>query len=131
MEKVFGFSQFGGEVKERHEKSLMTLEDGLMTKGGGDMGFADTGGADEDQVCGFLEPLGLDKLQEFVSGDLGVERPVEVLESFNPFDTGHAQEAGNAFLFPPLGFLREKRLQKSPLGFRKVFGVGEEFEPFP
>lgn len=110
MKKVFGFGQFGSQVKERQEKGLMALEDGLMAEGGGDMGFADPGGADEDQVCRFLEPLGLGKLQEFVPGDFGVEDPVEVLEPFDPFDPGQAQEAGDAFLFPSLRFFGEKGL---------------------
>jgi hypothetical protein len=115
MKKVFGFGQFGGEVKERKEKGLLALEDGLMTEGGGEMGFTDAGRADQDQVGGFFQPLGMDKFQEFIPGDFGVEGPVEVLEPLDSFDAGVAQEAGDAFLFPPLRFCKEKGLQKSLL----------------
>lgn len=49
-ESTFGLGQFRGEVEESDEDRLVTLEDGLMTEGGREMGLADAGGTDQDQV---------------------------------------------------------------------------------
>ena len=78
----------------------MTLEDGLITKGGGQMGFAHPCGTDQNKVGGLFKPLGVEKLHDLVSGDLGVEGPVEVTESFDAFNPGEAHQVFNAFLFP-------------------------------
>ena len=83
-----------------------------MAEGGGDMGFAHSGRSDEDQVGRFFKPLGVEKLQDFVPGDFGVEGPVEVPEEFDPFDSGLAQEMFDSFLFPQLLFLGEKASKK-------------------
>ena len=84
--EVPGFGEFRGEIKEAEEDRLVTLEDGFIAEGGGKMGFPYPCGANENEVGGLLQPLGVKELHDFVSGDLGVEGPVEVTEPFGAFN---------------------------------------------
>jgi hypothetical protein len=103
--RALGFGEFGCEIKEREEDGLMAFEDGFVTKGRGEVRFADAGRADQDEIARSLEPLGLDKLHEFVSGNPGIKRPVEVAQSFDSFDARHAKQVLDSFLFPELRLL--------------------------
>jgi hypothetical protein len=73
----------------------------------------------------------MEKLQEFVFGDFGVESPVEVLEEFDALHSGEAQEVFDAFPLPVVLFFGKKAVQKGPFVFGEVLGVGEEFKLFP
>ena len=103
--RALGFGEFGREIKEREEDGLMAFEDGFITESRGEVSFAYTGRADEDEIARGLEPLGLDKLHEFVSGDPRVEGPVKVAQSFDPFDSRHTEQVLDSFLFPELRLL--------------------------
>ena len=100
--RALGFGEFGREIKEREEDGLMPFEDGFVAKSRCKVRFADAGRTDEDKIAGGFEPLGLDKLHEFVPGDTGIERPVEFVESFDPFDSGHTEQVLDSFLFSEL-----------------------------
>jgi len=84
--EIPGFGEFRGEIKEAEEDGLVTLEDGLIAEGGGQMGFAHPCGADENEVGGLLQPLSVKELHDLLSGDLGVESPVKVAEPFDAFN---------------------------------------------
>ncbi len=109
-EEVFGFGQLGMKIKQGEEHGLAALENGFMAEGGGDMGFADAGGADDHQVARFFEPLDLAKLDNFVPGDFGVEGPVKVFEEFDSFDPGLAQEMFDPFFLSQFLFFGEETL---------------------
>ena len=83
--EIFGFGEFGSEVKQTEKDGLMALQDGLIAEGGGQMGFADPRRADEDDVGGLFEPLGVNQLHDLVFGDLGIKGPVELTEPFDAF----------------------------------------------
>jgi hypothetical protein len=74
------------------------------------MGFAHPRRSDEDQVGRFLEPLSVQKLQDFIPGGFWVEGPIEVFEEFNPLDPGLAKEMFNPIFFPQFLFLGEEAL---------------------
>ena len=100
--RTLGFGEFGREIKESEEDGLMPFEDGFVAKSRCKVRFADAGRTDKDKIAGGFEPLGLDKLHEFVPGDAGIEGPVEFVESFDPFDSGHTEQVLDSFLFSEL-----------------------------
>jgi hypothetical protein len=102
-----------------------------MAQGGSDMGFAHSGRSDEDQVGRFFEPLGVEKLQDFIPGDSGVKVPVKLFEEFDPLDARLAKEMFNPVFLPQFLFLGEEALEKRFFRFGKVLGVGAEFKLFP
>ena len=110
---------------------MMTFQDGLITEGGGQMGFAHPGRTDEDEIGGLLQPLGVQKLHDLVSGDLGVEGPVELTESFDAFNPRHPHQVFNAFLFPEAGFLSEKGEQKGSFLLGEGLRIREKAKEFP
>ena len=57
--EVVCFGEFGGEVKERDKDGLIAFKDGIMADGRGQMGFTDSCRANEDEVGGFVEPVGV------------------------------------------------------------------------
>ncbi len=88
--EVFGFGQFGIQVKEGEKNCLAAFKDGLMAQGCSDVSFAHSGWSDDHEVGRFFQPLGVEELQDFIPGDFGVEGPVEVFEEFDSFDAGLA-----------------------------------------
>ena len=100
--EVFGFGEFGGQIKEGDEDGLIAFENCIIADGGSDVGFADPCGTNEDEVAGFLEPVGVKKLHDLIAGDLGVKGPVEVVEELNAFDSGGSHQILDSLFFPEL-----------------------------
>ena len=95
------------------------------------MGFAYPCGADEEEICGFREPLGVKELHDFSLGDLGVKGPIEIDEALDALDARGAQEELDAFFLSEAHFLGEKRLEKGFMLLREGVGIGEKLEVFP
>jgi hypothetical protein len=95
------------------------------------MGFAHPGRPDEDQVGRFLEPLGVEKLQDFIPGDFGVKGPIKLFKEFDPLYAGLAEEMFNPIFLPQFLFLGEEALQERFFRFGEVLGVGAEFKLCP
>jgi len=93
--------------------------------------FADAGRADEDEIARGLEPLGLNKLHEFVSGDPGIKRPVEVAQSFDSFDARHTEQVLDSFLFPELRLLGKETEQEGFFLIGETFDLREQLEEAP
>jgi len=106
--EMFGFGEFGREIKEAEKDGLVTLEDGFITEGGGQMGFAHSRRTDQNEIGGLFEPLGVNKLHDLILGDFGIKGPVEVTEPFDAFNPGHTHQVFNPFLFPQTSFIREE-----------------------
>jgi len=81
-----------------------------MADGGGDVGFADPCGTNEDQVAGFLKPIGMKKLHDFIAGDFGVKGPVEVVEEFDSFDSGGSHQVLDSLFFSQLILVGQESL---------------------
>jgi hypothetical protein len=126
-----GFGEFGGEIKEAEKDGLMSLEDGFIAESGSQMGFTHPCGADENEITGSLEPLGVKELHDFVSGDLGVKGPVEVTESFDAFNPRHPHQVFNPFLFLQASFLSEKGEHEGFFLLREGLRIGEKPKGFP
>ena len=109
----------------------MTLEDGLITKGGGQMGFAHPCGTDQNKVGGLLQPLGVQKLHDLIFGDLRIKSPVELTESFDAFNPRHPHQVFNPFLFPEARFLSEKGEQKGSFLLGEGLRIREKAKEFP
>jgi hypothetical protein len=84
--KIPGFGKFGSQIKEAEEDGLMGLENSLIAEGGGQMGFTHPCGPYENEIGGVFEPLGVNKLHDFILGDFGIKGPVELPELFDPFN---------------------------------------------
>jgi hypothetical protein len=108
--EVLGFRELGGEIEERDKDGLIAFEDGIMADGRGQMGFTDSGRTDEDKVRGFLEPVRMKKLHDLVSGDFGIEGPIEVLKELGPFDAGGTHQVLDSLSLPELILLLEESL---------------------
>jgi hypothetical protein len=65
--------EFGGQIKEGGEDGLIAFKDCIMADGGSDVGFADPCGANEDEVAGFFQPVGVKKLHDLIAGILGLK----------------------------------------------------------
>jgi len=100
--EVFGFGEPGGQIKEGDEDGLVALEDRIMADGGSEVSFADPRRTNEDQVAGFLEPVGVKKLHDLIAGDLGVKGPVEVVKELDAFDTRGSHEVLDSLFFSEL-----------------------------
>ena len=129
--RVFGLGQFRGEVEEAEEEGLVALEDGLMAEGGREMGLPDSGRTDQDQVGRLLQELRPDVLHDLVAGDLGVERPVEVVEELGAADAGHFQEILDPAALPGSVFFPEEAIEQRPFRFGKGLDTLEQPELFP
>jgi hypothetical protein len=129
--EIPGFGQFGREVKEGDKDGLMASEEGLMAKGGGDMSFSHPGRTYEDQVGGFFEEVGVKKLHDLVSGDFGVESPVEIAKEFDPADSRHLQQIGDSFFLSGFVFLREESFKESSFLFAETFQILKKTKMFP
>gem|GEM_PF-5670170 len=110
--EVFGFGQLGIQVQESGKNRLAAFKDGFMAQGGGDMGLAHSGRSDDHQVGRFSGPLGLQKLHDFISGDFGVESPVELFGEFNSFNAGLAQKMFDPFFFRSFCSSERRRCKK-------------------
>ena len=106
--EIFGFGEFGREIKEAEKDGWVTLEDRLITEGVGQMGFTHSRRTDQDEIGGLFEPLGVNKLHDLILGDFGIKGPVEVTEPFDPFHAGLAHQVFDAFVFPQASLLGEK-----------------------
>lgn len=82
--------------------------------------------ADQHQVGRLLEEVGLDELHDLVPGDLGVERPVEVVEELGPADAGHFQEVLGPALLAAAVFFPEEPVEERPLGLRERLDTLEQ-----
>jgi len=100
--KVFGFGEFGGQIKEGYEDGLIAFENRIVADGGSDMGFADPCGTNEDQVAWFFQPVGMKKLHDFISRDFGVKGPIEVVKEFDAFDSGGSHQVLDSLFFSQL-----------------------------
>ena len=129
--EIFGFGEFGGKVKEAEKDGLVTLEDGFITEGGGQMGFAHSRRTDQDEIGGLFEPLGVNKLHDLILGDFGIKGPVEVTEPFDAFDPRHTHQVFNAFLFPQTSFIREEAQEECFFLLRESLGIRAKMEGFP
>jgi len=119
------------EVKEADEGGFDALQDGLVAQGGGDMGFSHAGRSDEDEVDRFLEPVGVEELEDFILRYFGIEGPVKGGQEFLPFDAGHAQEVFDSFEFSFFLFFLEEPEEEGLVGGGEAFQGGEEAEGFP
>ena len=72
------------------------IGEGVVAEGGGEVGFADAGGTDEDEVGGGFEESGVEVVEEFIAGGFWVEGPVEVGEELDAFDAGLIHEVLDA-----------------------------------
>jgi hypothetical protein len=129
--EVLGFGELGGEIKERDKDGLMAFEDGIMADRRGEMGFTDSGRADEDEVRGFFEPVGVKKLQDLVSGDFRVKGPVKVLKELDPFDPGGTHQVLDSLLLPELILLLEESFQECGFFLGELAGISQEFKRLP
>jgi hypothetical protein len=100
--EVFGSGEFGGQIKEGDKDCLIAFENCIMADGGCEVGFADSCGANEDQVAGSLEPVGVKELHDLVAGDFGVKGPVEVVKELDSFDPGGPHQILDSLLFSQL-----------------------------
>ena len=100
--EVLCFGESGGQIKERDKNGLIAFQDGIMADGRGKVGFTDPGRTDEDEVAGFMEPVGMKKLHDLVSGDFGIKGPVKVLKQFDAFDPGGSHQVLDSFFLPEL-----------------------------
>ena len=79
--------------------------DQVITQAVGEMGFSDTGRADEDDIGGMSDPVtGCEEGQNFIFGDFGIESPIKIFDAFNAFDTGALHKIADAFEFAGLQF---------------------------
>ncbi len=95
------------------------------------MSFADSGGADEHQVGGTLEEVGLEEFHDLLAGDFGVEGPVEIGQEFDPVDAGHFHQIFDFPLFAGLIFLLEEMFEEGPVFFREVLRTLKKPEMSP
>jgi len=77
MRRLF---DFGNEIEDTDKIGRIALEDGLIAKGLGDMGFTDSGIPDEDKILRHIDPIGVFKSQEFLSGHLGIKMPIQLIK---------------------------------------------------
>jgi len=85
----------------------------------------------ENQVGRFIEEVGVKKLHDLVSGDFGIESPVEIAEEFDPTDSRHLQQIGDSFFISRFVFLREESFKESSFLFGETFQVLEKSKMFP
>ena len=103
---------FRHQVEQGDEQGLMPLHDGIVAQGLRQVGFPDPGRPDQHQVARSFQPGVGQKLQQFVPGNLGIERPVEVLQGFDPFDSRAGQEVTDFFGLAQSGLLVEKPFEE-------------------
>ena len=73
-----------------------------MADGCGEVGFAYSCGTDEDEVAGFLEPVGGQKLHDLVAGDFRIESPVEIAQELDALDAGGSHQVLDSLCLPEL-----------------------------
>jgi len=95
-----GLGKFRRQVKEAEQDGLVSLKDGFIAESGGQMGFAHPCRADENEIGGLFEPLGMNELHDLIPGDLGIEGPVELTEPFDSFHAGLTHQVFNPSVFP-------------------------------
>ena len=101
-----GFFEFFDEIKaaDAGGRDAMT-GDQVITQAVGEMGFSDTGRADEDDIGGMSDPVtGGEEGQNFIFGDFGIKGPVKIFDAFNAFDAGALHKIADAFEFAGLQF---------------------------
>lgn len=81
------------------------------------MGFAQPRVSDENKVEGLFDPVRVDEGQDVVLADLGIEMPVELVQSLDMFDARHTQKPFDLML--PSVFdlhLKEVQYRITPVG---------------
>ena len=73
----------GNQVEGGDTGRGIAPENRLITDGGGDMGFPQSGVSDEDQIEGIFDPGRVDEGQDIILADLGIEKPVELVQSLD------------------------------------------------
>ena len=131
MIDVSGLGQPGREVEEGREDGQLALLDGLITERRSQMRLPDAGGPDQDEVGGPFQELGLHILHDLLPGDLGIERPVELLQPARPGQARHLQQVGQPALLPRPMLLLQELLQDRPLGFGERLRTLQQPELLP
>lgn len=78
----FGFEEVADQVEDRAVEHFLALLDGFVAQRLGQMGFADAGWAEEQQVLPLAQILAGGQFEELRPADGGVELPVEVFQAF-------------------------------------------------
>ena len=108
--EIFRLGEFGRQIKEGNEDSLIAFEDRVMADGAREVGFADPCRANKDQVTGFFKPVGVKKLHDLIPWDLGIESPVEIVEELDAFDSGGSHQILDSLFFSELILLSQESL---------------------
>jgi len=109
---VAGPDEPAHEAFQREEAHRVPGLDGLDAEGDGEVGLADAGRAEQDDVLGALDEAQAGELPDLLAVDRGLEVEVELIEALDPGQPGQLEAALDAALMPP-----------PPLGLQ---GLGEE-----
>jgi hypothetical protein len=76
------------EVEDGAVEDVAALFDGLVAQGLGEVGFADSGRADEEDVVGVAQVIACGQFEDLAAVDRGVKLPIEVFEAFEGAEVG-------------------------------------------
>lgn len=117
-----GGEEFAHEVEDGAVEDDESGFDGFYSNGLGEVAFADSGRADEEDVAAFPHEVGGGELVDLGAVDAGVEAEVEVLEGALFPKGGALLTPGQEPLVADVEFVLEEKFEE--LGMREAVGFG-------
>ena len=108
----FVFHEVAHQIEDGAVEDLLALLDGFVAQGLGQMRFADSGRAEEEDVFAFAEVIAGGQFEDLFAVDGRVELPVEVFERFERAKVGGLGAAGEHALVAHVEFILEDEFEE-------------------
>jgi hypothetical protein len=120
--KGFVFHEVAHQIEDGAVEDMEVLADGLVADGLGQMGFADTGRAEEQHVLGFTDKPARGQIVNLLFVDGGIEAPVEVVQGLQAAEVGGLGVAIDLALLADVEFVLTDEFEE--LGVAQTIGGG-------
>lgn len=128
---VAGIGKIAGEVEDGAVEAGVAGFDGFASEGLSEVAFADSRGADEEDVAVLADILAGGEIVDPAAGDAGLEAEVEALEAAGLAEAGLLAAAMKGAAVADVEFVLEEQFEE--LGVGELMGGGfveAEFEVF-